>query len=108
MKRLVKIKNLIENFENQPICFENWLVMFTAIISVRLLEEIFLNLNKIESGIFITNNFIWHDFVHIFLIFAFVNLVSFFIFEKTLKLKLSAFLNISLIGTLFLSIINYI
>ncbi len=100
MTRLQKIKQKIEKIENQPIKFEVWLILFTAIILVRLCEEIFLNIKDVQ-----TNAFIWHDFVHIFLVFAFVNLTAYYLFKKTLKISSRAFLNLSLIGTFLLSIV---
>ncbi len=100
MTRLQKIKQKIEKIENQPIKFEVWLILFTAIIFVRLFEEIFLNIKDVQ-----TNTFIWHDFIHIFLVFIFVNLTAYFLFKKTLKLSSQAFLNLSLIGTFLLSIL---
>lgn len=99
-----KIKKIIEKIENQPINIEKWFVVFFAIVATRLFIELFLNFKESQIDFAITNSFIWHDFVHIFLIFLFFNLVSFIIFKKTLKLSFSKFLNISLFATLFLSI----
>lgn len=100
MTRLEKIKHVIEKIENQPIKFDVWLISFVAIIFVRLFEEIILYIKELP-----TNNFIWHDLVHIFLVFVFVNLMAYVLFKKTLKLNSKAFLNLSLIGTFFLSIV---
>lgn len=100
MTRLQKIKQKIEKFEKKPIKFETWLILFTAIIFIRLFEEVFLNIKEVQ-----TNSFIWHDFVHIFLVFVFVNLTAYALFRKTLKITSQAFLNLSLIGTFLLSIL---
>ncbi|MCK4635722.1 MAG: UbiA family prenyltransferase [Candidatus Moranbacteria bacterium] len=100
MIRLKKIKEKIEKIESQPIKFEIWLILFIAIILIRIFEEVILNIRDVQ-----TDNFIFHDLIHILVVFAFVNLLAYFIFKKTLNLNSRAFLNISIFGTFFLSII---
>jgi 4-hydroxybenzoate polyprenyltransferase len=95
-----KMQSALRHFENQPINLTRWVILFSAIILLRIFEEDLLELNNPQ-----TVNFIWHDFLHIFLIFLFINVLGYTILRKTLNLKFQAFLNVSLIGALFLALI---
>ena len=98
MKKILKLaEKLINSIENSEISFIKWLASFTAVIIARILVENWISGFGNKSPLFI-----FYEFTHNFLFFAFSFLLFVFLLNKILKTSIAKLSNVMLWGFLII------